>query len=107
MTAFLTACASHSARDSTARGPSPYAAEWVRQQIAGFEAGAQENNRVDGKVLFDGTPLYLIHSPCCDFFNYLYTADGKVFCAPSGGFAGGGDGKCPPGIGPVSRRAGE
>jgi hypothetical protein len=100
--ASLAACAPHSTRDSTPSGPSPFVADWVRQQIAGFEAG--ENTRVDGKVLFNGTSLYLIHSPCCDLFNYLYTVEGKVFCAPSGGFAGGGDGRCPPGIGPVSRR---
>ena len=80
-----------------------YAADWVRQQIAGFEAG-DENNPVAGKVVFNGTSLYLLNSPCCDFVNYLYTADGKVFCAPSGGFTGRGDGKCPPGIGSVSRR---
>ena len=98
----LTACAPGSVRDSSPSGPSPYAAEWIRQQIAGFEAG-EENNRVDGKALSSGTSLYLIHSPCCDFFNYLYTAVGKVFCAPSGGFTGAGDGKRPPGIGPVMR----
>ena len=99
----LTACTSTAVRDSTPSGPSPYAADWVEHQIAGFEAG-DENNPVDGKVVFGGTSLYLIHSPCCDRFDYLYTADGRVFCAPSGGFTGGGDRKCPPGIGPVQRR---
>ena len=104
--AVLTACTSGAVRDSRPTGPSPYAADWVSHQIAAFEAG-EENDRVDGKVVFGGTPLYLIHSPCCDLFDYLYTADGKAFCAPSGGFAGGGDGKCPAGIGPVSRRVDE
>ena len=103
-TASLTACTSHSVSDAPS-GPSPYVAEWVRDQIAAFEQAAVGTaNRVDGKVVFEGVPLYLIRSPCCDLYNYLYTADGKTFCAPSGGFTGGGDRKCPPGIGPVQRR---
>ena len=32
---------------------------------------------------------------CRDCFNYIYTAEGKKFCAPSGGDTGGGDGRCP------------
>ena len=102
LVALLAACTSHSAKDSPS-GPSPYAPEWVKDQIAGFESGATEN-RVFGKVVFDGASLYLIDSPCCDLYNYLYTVEGKVFCAPTGGFAGGGDRKCPPGLGPVQRR---
>ena len=100
--AALTACASGSAREAAPSGPSPYDAEWVKHEIAGFEAG-EEKSRVGGKVVFNTTSPYLIHSPCCDLFNYLYTTDGAVFCAPSGGFAGSGDRKCPAGIGPVSR----
>jgi len=104
LAASLTACTSHSISDAPS-GPSPYVAEWVRDQIAAFERGAAGNtNRVDGKVVFEGVPLYLIHSPCCDLYNYLYTAEGQVFCAPSGGFTGGGDRKCPLGLGPVQRR---
>src|SRR5512138_2141338 len=99
---LLAACSPHSARDSTS-GPSIYATEWVRQQIAAFEAGV-DANRVDGKVVFDGAPLYLIRSPCCDLFDYLYTPEGRTFCAPSGGFTGRGDGKCPPGLGAVAPR---
>lgn len=103
--ATLAGCSSRPAEESSS-GPSPYAADWVAQQIAAFESGA-EASRVIGKVVHDGAPLYLIDSPCCDLFNFLYTAEGKVFCAPSGGFAGHGDGKCPPGIGPISREGRE
>ncbi|MEO8466916.1 MAG: hypothetical protein ABI640_16380 [Gammaproteobacteria bacterium] len=103
--ASLTACTSPSVGVAPS-APSFFAAEWIKQQIAEFDAGtAPDTNRVAGKVVFDGAPLYLIDSPCCDFYNYLYTADGKAFCAPSGGFAGGGDRKCPAGIGPLRRRS--
>lgn len=33
--------------------------------------------------------------PCCDQMHPLYRLDGTYFCSPSGGFTGGGDGKCP------------
>ena len=99
---MLAACTSHSSRDAPSSA-SPYAADWVKQQIAEFEAGV-DASRVDGTVVFDGAPLYLIRSPCCDLFDYLYTSEGKTFCAPSGGFTGRGDGKCPPGLGAVSPR---
>lgn len=33
--------------------------------------------------------------PCCDQLKLLYRADGSYFCSPSGGFTGGGDGRCP------------
>ncbi|CAF1036340.1 unnamed protein product [Didymodactylos carnosus] len=39
--------------------------------------------------------VYFIVSPCCDMFNYLYDSRCETICAPSGGFIGRGDGKCP------------
>ena len=100
----LAACTSHTVTESK-NSPSPYPVDWIKQQIAEFDKGAAAStNRVDGEIVFEGESLYLIHSPCCDLFDYLYTADGETFCAPSGGFTGRGDGKCPPGIEPVQRR---
>ena len=43
----------------------------------------------------DGQRFYLFTPPCCDQFNKLYDANGHYVCAPSGGFTGGGDGRCP------------
>lgn len=31
---------------------------------------------------------------CADMFNDLYSENGELICHPSGGFSGGGDGKC-------------
>ncbi|MBI3349677.1 MAG: hypothetical protein HY020_21010 [Burkholderiales bacterium] len=43
----------------------------------------------------DGQRFYLFMALCCDQFNRLYDADGRFVCAPSGGFTGQGDGRCP------------
>jgi hypothetical protein len=75
---------------------SPYSARWVRQQVRLYEAPTNEaQSRVSRKVLYAGKPAYLIPSPCCDKFDYLYDFKGVILCAPSGGFTGRGDGSCP------------
>lgn len=38
---------------------------------------------------------YLVASGCCDRFDPLFDSDCHEICNPSGGFSGGGDGKCP------------
>ena len=38
------------------------------------------------------------HKQCCDMFSELYDEDCNLVCAPEGGVAGGGDGKCPEGL---------
>ena len=43
----------------------------------------------------NGETVYYAQSECCDMYNTLYDQDGTVICSPDGGFAGGGDGKCP------------
>ena len=73
----------------------PYSARWVRQQINLYEAPTQEaTSRVTRKGIYAGKPAYLIPSPCCDKFDYLYDSRGVILCAPSGGFTGRGDGSC-------------
>ncbi|MCE4557217.1 DUF6970 domain-containing protein [Roseateles cellulosilyticus] len=65
----------------------------VREHIRAWEAGAARN-----LLSFTGPghrPVYLLQAPCCDQFNRLYDAEGRYICAPTGGFAGSGDGKCP------------
>ncbi len=43
----------------------------------------------------DGKTYYYVTADCCDQFNYLYDENCRIVCAPSGGFTGRGDGKCP------------
>lgn len=45
--------------------------------------------------VLEGRVYYLALAPCCDRHDYLYNAQGEYICAPSGGFSGSGDGKCP------------
>ena len=44
---------------------------------------------------YDGKTVYFALSDCCDFPNPVYDQNCKMICAPSGGFSGKGDGKCP------------
>lgn len=74
---------------------SPYSARWVRQQVRLYELPTNETpSRVSRKLTYSGKPAYLIPSPCCDKFDYLYDSKGAILCAPSGGFTGRGDGSC-------------
>ena len=43
----------------------------------------------------DGNTYYYITSDCCDQFNYLYSDNCDIICAPDGGITGQGDGNCP------------
>lgn len=47
------------------------------------------------RYIVAGKTYYWARSPCCDLPNPLYDERGKYVCAPSGGFSGLGDGKCP------------
>ncbi len=47
------------------------------------------------EYLFKGKKAYLAKAQCCDFFDLLYDENCKEICAPTGGFTGRGDGKCP------------
>jgi len=67
----------------------------IQARIAAYEAAPPEKRSTSiARVLYNGRPAYLVASPCCDRFNYLYDAKGQRLCAPSGGIAGRGDGKC-------------
>lgn len=47
------------------------------------------------RYLYKGKYVYAFSSNCCDQFNYVYDDQCNVICAPSGGFTGKGDNKCP------------
>lgn len=44
---------------------------------------------------YNGQTVYLITADCCDQFITLADKSCAVLCAPSGGYTGSGDGRCP------------
>lgn len=44
---------------------------------------------------YRGQVVYYLVSGCCDQYNMVYDACGRVLCAPDGGISGRGDGQCP------------
>jgi len=85
---------------NTLQNRGPYSARWVKHQINLYETPTkQATSRVTRKVIYGGNAAYLIPSPCCDKFDYLYDGRGSIVCAPSGGLTGRGDGNCPAGLG--------
>ena len=54
------------------------------------------NHRPDmgARCTYNNQVVYYMISECCDKFNYLYSEDHQIICAPDGGFTGKGDGKC-------------
>src|SRR5690349_3674772 len=90
---------------SNVQSAGPHSARWVKRQITLYEAPAKRaTSRVTSKSIYAGEPVYLIPSPCCDKFDYLYDSRGFIVCAPSGGFTGRGDGNCPEGIGAATAK---
>jgi len=47
------------------------------------------------EYMYKNKQVFLFSSNCCDQYNMLYDNQCNLICAPSGGFAGRGDGKCP------------
>jgi Domain of unknown function (DUF6970) len=69
---------------------------WVTEKIRQFQSEPLANPpREIMQYQYKGNVVYFISSPCCDQYNYLYDFDGNIICAPSGGFIGTGDGRCP------------
>lgn len=103
----LCGCSSQPAIQHASADPERATSASVRQRIASFESDPQHRDaRSITKVMYQGEAAYLFISPCCDHFNYLYDADGRKLCAPSGGFAGYGDGTCKAPFEPRLRTAG-
>lgn len=44
---------------------------------------------------YRGDTVFFRPSRCCDITSVLYDGNGLVLCAPDGGIAGAGDGRCP------------
>ncbi|MGZ8559322.1 MAG: DUF6970 domain-containing protein [Chitinophagaceae bacterium] len=67
----------------------------VQQKIDSIQKEPRWNPPAEvNEYNYEGKQVYLFSSNCCDQYNNLYDIDCKNICAPSGGFAGKGDGKC-------------
>jgi hypothetical protein len=70
--------------------------EWVDQLIEEFQNEPVGNPPQSiWRYEYNGQVVYYVPAQCCDMFSSLYDADGNVICAPNGGIAGTGDGRCP------------
>lgn len=68
----------------------------MREHIRAFDAGRLAGLPAMERLTHaDGRRFYRVQSPCCDHFHPLYDSTGRYVCAPSGGFTGHGDGRCP------------
>jgi hypothetical protein len=78
---------------SPAGSGNPY---WVNQLIAQYKNAPPGNPPYSiWRYDYKGEAVYYVPPQCCDQFSVLYDSEGKVICAPDGGFTGGGDGRCP------------
>lgn len=93
---IVSACATPNSFDPAGLDDHVVASESMKRAFALSEAGQLDPGQAMRifKVSYQGKPAYLVMAPCCDQLNHLYDAGGKRLCAPFGGYAGHGDGKC-------------
>lgn len=95
-TVGISACAQKTESDT----PAPKAkldttVPWLQARIWEFQSLPVANPpRTISKAVYEGKTVYYISAACCDIPSQLFDEDGKLICHPSGGIAGGGDGKC-------------
>jgi hypothetical protein len=96
---ILCGCASRSQNASGPEAAPAPLAENRGDAVAQILAKFKERHSVAPQAIYgyqyDGRQVFLVIAPCCDQFNPLFDADGSEICAPTGGFAGNGDGSCP------------
>jgi uncharacterized protein DUF6970 len=69
--------------------------DWVQGLIADLEAQPVANPPAYlARYWYRNEFVYFLPARCCDIPSVLYDANGAVLCLPSGGIAGGGDGRC-------------
>jgi hypothetical protein len=67
----------------------------IREKIATIKREPVSNPPTEVySYLYQGKTVYYFTSNCCDMFNYVYDVNCNIICAPDGGIAGTGDGKC-------------
>lgn len=68
---------------------------WLDQLIKKFESDPVANPPLSiWKYEYNGQVVYFVPAHCCDITSVVYDAQGNIICAPDGGIAGRGDGKC-------------
>jgi len=68
----------------------------IEQKIEEIKAQPKANPPIQvNEYEFMGKRTFLFSAPCCDQYNVLYDENCNYICAPSGGFTGKGDEKCP------------
>lgn len=81
------------------QAPAPAAAcppDKIQTKIAELKAQPKANPAYEvWEYQYRGQKVYLVTADCCDQYTTVYDACLNVLCAPSGGFTGRGDGKCP------------
>jgi hypothetical protein len=76
--------------------PGPQCAASIQTKIAELQALPKGNPAYEvWQYAYQGRKVYLVTSSCCDQYITLYDECLNVLCAPSGGFTGKGDGRCP------------
>lgn len=84
---------SNSKNSSSSSGNLP---SCVKQAIDKIESNQYENPPVQiDEYSYKGQRVFVYTADCCDQYNIAYDDNCKAICAPSGGFAGSGDKKCP------------
>jgi hypothetical protein len=87
---FAVLCAFSLAADTESGNP-----KWVDDLIARFSSQPVGNPPQSIYCYeYKSQTVYYVPPQCCDQFSNLYDAEGKVLCAPDGGFTGRGDGRC-------------
>ncbi len=67
----------------------------LREKIGIYEKKDAVNPPVQiEEYQYKGKRVFFFTADCCDQFNDLYDDNCKFICAPSGGYTGGGNGKC-------------
>ncbi len=70
--------------------------QWLAVKIKRYEAMDANTAPLEiWQLTHKGQPAYYVVSPCCDQYNPLLSAKGRVLCHPSGGIHGQGDSRCP------------
>lgn len=83
---LLTACA----QSTQATNPA-----WLDQMIKKFESDPVANPPLSvWKYEYKDQVVYFVPAHCCDITSLVYDTQGTILCAPDGGIAGRGDGKC-------------
>jgi Domain of unknown function (DUF6970) len=68
---------------------------WVDELIQKFTSDPVANPPLSiWKYEYNGQAVYFVPAHCCDITSVLYNSEGTKLCAPDGGIAGRGDGKC-------------